>query len=205
MTLRRAHLFTAFVLLVFLAAHIANHLAAVTGPASHIAVMEALRGVYRHWLVEPVLLLAFAVQVVLGLRLLVRARNSVSGLVGWVQLLSGGYIAFFLLIHVGAVFTGRIRLGLDTNFWFAAAGYQAGALILWFVPYYFLAVMALFAHLACAAFWLSGGTGSRSRAWFVSLSAAGIAVSGTITAALMGAFEPFEIPPAYLETYSAFL
>jgi succinate dehydrogenase/fumarate reductase cytochrome b subunit len=201
MTLRRAHLLTACLLLLFLAAHLANHMMAIAGTGRHIAVMEALRAIYRHPLVEPALLGAFALQAFLGLRLLWRSRGAPSHPVATLRKLSGAYLAFFLLVHVGAVLAGRYWLGLDTNFWFAAAGYQAGAMIFWFVPYYFLAVLALFMHLGCAAYWISGGAGARSRSLLAGIAGAGFVISGLISAALLGAFEVFEVPARYLATY----
>ena len=59
MTLRSAHLLTACLLLLFLAAHLANHMMAIAGTGRHIAVMDALRAIYRHALVEPALPGAF--------------------------------------------------------------------------------------------------------------------------------------------------
>ncbi|MFZ1813659.1 MAG: hypothetical protein WBO55_03720 [Rhizobiaceae bacterium] len=205
MSLRRVHLATACLLLIFILAHIANHLGALGGVANHLAVMDILRLAYRNIVVETILLAAFAFQVVIGLRLLLRAKSNVSGLVGWAQLLSGGYLAFFVTVHVGAVLSGRMILGLDTNFWFAVAGYSAGILKLWFTPYYFLSVLALFVHLGCAAYWLTGARKPVSQYWFMALAIAGAVISTLISTALMGGFEDFEVPARYLEPYSAFL
>lgn len=63
------------------------------------------------------------------------------------------YLPFFLVVHVAAVVVGRSALGLDTNFYFAAAGFHVWPFGLFFGPYYFLAVITLFTHLGCAAYW----------------------------------------------------
>lgn len=201
--LRRIHLAIACGLVLFVAAHLLNHLAAIGGVQNHIDVMESLRIIYRHPLVEGVLLIAVATQVYLGLRLFLKAR---AGAVTWLarmQIWSGAYLAFFLLIHVSAVLSARYFNGLDTNFYFAAAGIHAGITKLFFIPYYFLAVLAIFTHLGCAAYWLSGGPDGRiGNVLLRGFIVTGILVSLAITAALMGVFEPIIIPPVYLQTYS---
>lgn len=60
---------------------------------------------------------------------------------------------FFLVVHVADVVVDRSALGLDTNFYFAAAGFHVWPFGLFFGPYYFLAVITLFTHLGCAAYW----------------------------------------------------
>ncbi len=41
-----------------------------------------------------------------------------------------------------------------TNFYYAAAGMHVAPFQYYFVPYYFLAVAAIFGHIACAMHWL---------------------------------------------------
>ena len=123
---------------------------------------------------------------------------------GRLQLLSGGYLAFFILVHVGAVLTGR-SMGLDTNFYFAAAGYQQALTALFFVPYYFFAVVALFVHFGCAAYWLTSDADPvLSRRLLGGLVASGVMLSLLISACLMGIAIGFEVPEAYLRTYASF-
>ena len=131
--------------------HVANHLAGLAGAAAHIAFMQAARAVYRQPAAEALLLACVAFQSLSGLWLAVVRRKERRSFVAWAQAASGAYLAFFLLIHVGAVMAGRFALGLDTNFYFAAAGLHVRPYACFFVPYYGLAVLAVFAHLACAA------------------------------------------------------
>jgi hypothetical protein len=53
---------------------------------------------------------------------------------------------FFLLVHVSAVLWGRLVLQVDTDMHFAAAGLRAWPAIAFFVPYYFLSVVAVCLH-----------------------------------------------------------
>lgn len=151
MTLRTLHGFSALLLVAYAAVHIANHLVGLAGIEAHIAFMRDFRSVYRIPVVEAMLLAAVAFQVYSGLTFVVRGWKQRQGLVPWLQAGSGAYLAFFFLNHVGAVLFGRTVLDLDTNFYFAAAGFHVPPFQYFFAPYYFLAVLALFTHLVQCA------------------------------------------------------
>lgn len=202
--LRRLHGLTGLLIGAFLLAHLSNHVAALAGADAHIAIMDTLRLVYRHPLVEIALLAAVALQVGLGLTFLWRAKGKVHGWVSRLQLASGAYLAFFLVVHVSAVLGGR-AMGLDTNFYFAAAGYQQLLTALFFVPYYFLAVLALFTHIGCAAYWLTRDANPHLAVRLLQGTIAlGLILSLAISACLAGLAIDFEVPAGYLQTYSAF-
>ncbi|SDD73750.1 hypothetical protein SAMN05428966_105266 [Massilia sp. PDC64] len=190
---RRVHRTAGAVLAVFLALHVANHLAALAGVDAHIRFMDAARHVVRQPIMEAVLLLGVVLQAASGLRMLWAGRQRRRGALAWLQAGSGAYIALFLAIHVVAVLAGRMS-GLDTNFYFAAAGLHVWPFVLFFVPYYFLAVAALFVHVGCAL--------RRGGAVVAAFSAVGIVVAGLIVATLMGMVVPVEIPARYLATFA---
>ena len=202
MTLRRLHALSAVLIVAFVCLHIANHLAGLAGAATHIAFMEAARSVYRFRVVELTLLGCVAFQVVSGFTLVVRDWKQRHGFIPWLQAISGAYLSFFLVIHVGAVLFGRGMLNLDTNFYFAAAGFHVAPFQFFFAPYYFLGVVALFTHLGCAAYWHSQSP-PLARVLVVALpSAVGVVVSLLIVLSLAGAFFPVEIPAEYKATYA---
>ena len=202
MSLRRLHASSAVLIAAFACLHLANHLVATAGVASHIAFMYAARSVYRHRLVEPLLVASVTIQVVSGLALVVRGWKRRNGFVAWLQACSGAYLSLFLVVHVGAVLLGRAALGLDTNFYFAAAGLHVPPFQFFFAPYYFLAVVALFTHLGCAAY---RHTQCRSRATRGIVLAGpvvlGVIASSLIVLALAGALFPVEIPAEYRASY----
>ena len=203
MTLRKAHLLSAVLVAAFLCVHIANHLAGLAGTAAHIAFMDAARSVYRIRLLEVALLICIAFQVVSGLTLFVRGWKHRRGFIAWLQATSGAYLALFLVVHVGAVLFGRGALSLDTNFYFAAAGFHVAPFQFFFAPYYFLGVTALFIHLACAAYWRSRSLPRATRILIVVIpSAIGAAVSLLIVLSLSGALYPVEVPARYKATYA---
>ncbi len=188
MTARRLHRSLALVLGLFLALHLGNHLAGLSGQDSHGAVQDALQRVYRHPLVEPLLLAAVALQAGLGLSLLVRRRR-------WtLQTVSGIYLAGFVVIHVGAVLTGRMQ-GVDTNLAFAAAGLHAQAP--WpqvFALYYGLGVLAVAAHLSVPL-------GRRHPGAARAALGLGAGLALTLVLLLAGAITPLTIPPALIAAF----
>jgi succinate dehydrogenase/fumarate reductase cytochrome b subunit len=199
--LSKLHRIGACVIGAFLIGHLFNHLLALNGVAAHIRFMDAFRLVYRHPLVEVVLLLCVLSQILSGLVFLRRRWPGRQGGLATLQLISGAYLALFLLIHVGAVVGGRALLSLDRNFYYAAAGMHVSPYQWFFVPYYFCAVLAVFVHLACAFHWLARHHRAR-RAGTALLLAGGVTVATLITAALGGALYPIAFPPEYLATYA---
>lgn len=112
-------------------------------------------------------------------------------------------MAYFLLVHLGAVLFGRVVLKLDTNFYFAAAGIHAPPFQFYFLPYYFLAVVAVFGHVACAIHWLIRNrfsSATRNRFGYAVL-VIGTSIAALIVTALAGGFHPVEVPKAYMATY----
>ena len=204
MSLRRLHASSAILLMAFAALHITNHLVGLTGVAAHLAFMKAARHVYRYPLVEAALLACIAIQVVSGLTFVIRGWKQRRGLIPWLQAISGTYLAFFLLVHVGAVLFGRGVLGLDTNLYFAAAGLHVPPYVLFFGPYYFLAVASLFTHLSCAAYWrVQHRPALVRRLVAVVAPLFGLVAAALIVMALAGALFPVDIPDRYLATYGA--
>jgi succinate dehydrogenase/fumarate reductase cytochrome b subunit len=202
MKLRKLHRLSAGVIATYALVHIANHLVALNGVASHIAFMEVARAVYRAGAVEWVLLAAVVVQIATGLATVLRGWRERRGWVPWLQAGSGAYLAFFLLNHVGAVLYGR-TLGLDTNFYYAAAGLHVPPFQFFFAPYYFLAVLALFTHLGCALYWQVQSGSSTARRLAVAVpTTVGAVLSLMIVLAMAGVFYPVDIPENYKATFA---
>lgn len=146
--MKRIHYFSGLFLTIFIGLHLFNHCTSVLGVESHITWMERFRWVYRNLLVETFLLLSVFIQVISGLRLFFSKRKKSLSFWPKVQLWSGVYMAFFLLIHVTAVLVGRTVLDLDTNFYFGAAGLNSYPVNLFFIPYYGMAILSFFGHIA---------------------------------------------------------
>jgi hypothetical protein len=194
-SLRGIHRLSGLLIGLFALAHLGNHLCALGGIDRHINVMDALRRVYRNPVCEALLLGAVICQIISGLTLL-RKRTAPTDPLDKLQAYSGIYLAFFLAFHTGAVLIGRNVLHLDTNFYFAAAGLRSFPLFLFFIPYYFLAVVSLFSHIGCALRPRIGIEAGRRRV-FASL------LLGTATAVLLlmafgGFFYDIRLPAEYV-------
>jgi hypothetical protein len=148
MYIRKIHYISGLCLTLFVGLHLFNHAWSILGAEKHIEIMNVLRKFYRHFLIESILLLAVAVQIVSGLQLFKTKRTTDFGFFNKLHLWSGLYLAFFLIIHVSAVMGGRYLLKLDTNFYFGVAGLNHFPLNLFFIPYYGLAIFSFFGHIA---------------------------------------------------------
>ena len=203
MRVRTVHRTSAMVLVAFACLHIANHLASLWGVPAHIAFMRTARLAYRQPAVETLLLACVGFQAGSGAWLVLRGWKQRRGALAWLQAASGMFLAFFLLVHVGAVLYGRWGMGLDTNFYFAAAGLHTSPARFFFAPYYFLGVLALFTHLACAAWWRLHRTSRSTRTAVLTISiAAGSVVALLIVLSLAGKLAPVEIPAPYRATFA---
>jgi hypothetical protein len=202
-TFRSVHRTMVAVLIIFATVHMANHFAGLASVSSHLKVMEKLRTVYRWPAIEAALLACVAVQIASGLVLLRRGWKTRSGVVAWVQAASGAYLAFFLLMHVAAALYGRVALGLDTNFYFAAAGMHVAPYAYFFGPYYFLAVLSLFAHIGCALSWSISRSPRLRMLTVAGFVCIGTVASALIVATLMGLIHEYAIPQEYLNTFLA--
>lgn len=148
MTLKKIHYLSGLYTSLFIGFHLFNHIVSLQGAEKHIATMQSFRGIYRNAFAETILLVAVLVQVISGIKLFGAGRKAAFGFYDKLHYLTGLYIAFFLVIHVSAVMAGRFILKLDTNFYFGVAGLNSFPFNLFFIPYYALAILAFFGHIA---------------------------------------------------------
>jgi len=155
--------------------------------------------IYRNVVVEIILLIAVVVQIVSGIKLFWRKRKITTSSFDKLQIWTGQYLAFFLIIHVSAVLGGRFIFNLDTNFYFGVAGINTFPFFLFFAPYYTLAIISFFGHIAAIhskkmRIKVLGLTPDRQS--FVILGL-GIAIATTILYGLTAGFTGVEIPVEY--------
>lgn len=149
--LRNVHRFLGRFLAAFLVLHFLTHLSALFGPDVHVGTLGIFQYVYRNVVVEPLLLVAIVTQVGSGVRLFFQRRHSAQRNI-WsrIQLISGLYLAMFFIIHTSAALYTRHVGNLETNFWWASGTLVHPVLKFGFFPYYFLGLIAAFAHVACS-------------------------------------------------------
>jgi len=176
------HGVTAIPIIVFALAHLVNHVAGVAGGAVHLAIMHALREVYRHPYLEPMLLACVAAQVLTGVILVGRRlRQPLDGF-AILQTAAGAYLAMFFASHVTAALRARGH-GRDPDWhWLTDGAVFTDPWSARLVPYYALVVFALAVHLACAARRVALGHGARvgRGSWLVAASIALAALAATL-------------------------
>lgn len=146
--MKRLHYISGLIITLFIGLHLVNHIASVFGPDVHITFMNEFRLVYRNVIIETILLLVVFTQIITGIKLFFsKNKLGISYYQKW-QIWSGIYLAFFLIIHVGAVMIGRSFLNLDTNFYFGVAGLNTFPFNVFFIPYYGFAILSFFGHVA---------------------------------------------------------
>lgn len=148
MTIKKVHYISGLTITLFIGLHLFNHLCSIFGADKHIEIMNSLRYFYRNIFIETVLLLAVFVQIISGLKLFKFYRETATSQFEKLHIWTGLYLAIFFIIHLSAVFGGRLFLHLDTNVYFGAAGINSFPVNIFFIPYYGLAILSFFGHIA---------------------------------------------------------
>ncbi|WP_028980962.1 hypothetical protein [Sporocytophaga myxococcoides] len=197
--MKKGHYLSGIFIAVFVTIHLLNHLISLAGVPEHIKLMETFRLLYRNIFIETILLGAILFQTISGLKLFRTKIKTVETPFERIQVWSGLYLAVFFFFHISAVMTGRYLLHLDTNFYFGAAGINTFPFNLFFVPYYGLAILSFFGHIAAAH-------NKRMKSDFLSLSpkgqagailGLGLLVTILIFSGMTDYFKGIRIPVAY--------
>ena len=148
MSIKKLHYFSGLTITIFVGIHLINHAWSILGAKEHIELMNILRLFYRNIFIEIILLSAVLIQIISGIKLFIVSRKNAVSRFEKVHIWSGMYLALFFIIHLSAVLGGRFILKLDTNFYFGVAGLNTFPYNLFFVPYYGLAIISFFGHIA---------------------------------------------------------
>lgn len=160
--------------------------------------MEIFRIIYRNIFVETILLAIIFLQVFSGIKLVIQAKKTATTLYNKLHIYSGIYLAFFLLVHVSAVLSARIIFHIDTNSYFGAATLNSFPSVIVFVPYYFLAIVAFFTHVACIHY-----KKTKSKIQMKIIIALGLLYALYLIFALTNHFHGYKIPNEYLKMIKA--
>ncbi|MVZ96133.1 hypothetical protein EUU23_00260 [Sphingorhabdus sp. IMCC26285] len=157
--------------------------------------MKIIRPVYRAIVIEAGLLSLLVWQMLSGFRLLVHRWRNNDGIIAWLQIISGAYLALFLIIHVCSVLFARTYLGIDTNFNFAAAGLHTPNGALFFIPYYTGSFLALFTHIGCAISWrFYSDNHTAQLRWIMLCSGTGLIIGILVVMGLSGVLYDVKLP-----------
>ena len=200
--MERLHKVSAGFVFAFICLHFANHFAGLFGIATHIQFMDAVRLLYRQPLVEGVVLLAFAIQIVTGVPLILEIWRKKKDFIHQLQAASGLLMVLFIVIHIVWVMLGRNVFYLDTNFTYAAAGLMSPSWHYAFMAFYGVGVGSLFVHMACILYDIYKKT-NKTVGWILLLAT--VAVGGYVTWLLImiysGHLYPVTIPADYAHVF----
>lgn len=200
--MERLHKVSAGFIFAFICLHFANHLIGLEGTAAHQQFLEAARLIYRHPVVEMVLLLAFVIQMITGIALSRVIWSQKKDIIHQLQAASGTYMAVFIAIHVAWVFLGRLVLNLDTNFDYAAVTMMTPGWSWVFMPLYGLAIMALFTHIGCITYDIFKKTDKRlGAAFLVVVQGVGVYVAYLVLMMYSGRLYPVDLPDSYTDVF----
>ncbi len=200
--MERLHKVSAGVIFAFICLHFANHLIGLEGIGAHQQFLDAARLVYRHPVVELILLLAFVIQIITGIALSREIWTKKKDIIHQFQAASGTYLAVFVVLHVAWMFVGRMVLNLDTNFDYVSATLMTAPWSWIFLPLYGLAIVALFTHIGCIAYDIFKKTDKRiGWACLVVVFGGGLYVTYLILWMYSGRLYPVTVPDAYAEVF----
>lgn len=186
-----AHGISAVLITLFAAAHLFNHFAGLWGGEQHTAIQQALRLAYRNPIIETVLLVSIAFQLISGVLLLKRKLPRVVQWIDSLQAAAALYLVLFFLSHLSAVLRARFLRHKDTNWtWLTADSLLTDPWSARLAPYYFLAVIALGIHGAAGIrhIMLSHGRSMQlaDRSFYVTATGAAVLSACIMTALIRG-------------------
>lgn len=146
--MKSLHFASGIIISIFVITHLYNHILAYYGPDYHIKFMENARLVYRHRLVEIILLFSVFTQLLTGLILFYKGLNKYKTLFDKIQDYSGLYLSFFFSAHISAILVARYA-DINTNFNYGHGAMNTYPQYIIFIPYYSLSIICFFAHVAC--------------------------------------------------------
>lgn len=199
--MERLHKVSAGFVFAFLCLHFANHFVGLLGIGAHAQFMDAARLVYRHPVVEMAIMLAFFIQILTGIPLIIEIWTQKKDFVHQLQAASGLVMVIFILVHVGWIAVARMVFNLDTNFEFAASAFVAPFTYI-ASGFYGAGIFALFIHFGCILYDVFKKT-SKPVGWLLLIAAVGVGGYATWLLLMMysGHLYPVTIPDEYLHPH----
>lgn len=198
--MKNLHRITGIIVAVFVCIHLFNHAMAGFGIQAHQEWMQLFRKFYYLPIVEILLIGAFGFQAITGIQLFLKLRKKENkSRLDRLKIYSGLILGLFLVQHIGATLGQRFLLDLDTNFYFAAVVVNQSPLLYYFVPYYFIGIMAFGLHLASIHHSKISKTMSprTAKLHFVSILCFFFVLAIFILFVFMGGLYPIVIPQEY--------
>ena len=146
--MKTIHRIGALVLLIFVFAHIANHVAGFFGIEAHQAFAGAIRKIYRNPIGEPFLIALLGIQLTTGASLALASakRERPRSIASAIELIAAGLFAAFILIHLTAVAMSRYYFGVQTDFFWIADLFRPGPMRIYIIAFHYVGIVAVMTH-----------------------------------------------------------
>ncbi|MBL4751956.1 MAG: hypothetical protein JKX71_15505 [Amylibacter sp.] len=212
--MKRLHRLTAYILIVFVVIHLGNHLFLIAGRDTYNSVQKILNTVYRNPLLEPILIIAMIVQVIGGLKMAITSLRRLPKRAFWqrrfwekAQIISGFVFAYFIIEHLIALAGVRwFNPGLETDFYWPASVMNGAPFTYYFVPYYFLGILAVMTHAGIGLRFVVQRKGKRRLGNILGIGS--IILGGifgvVIVLSLAGTFYDINLPPEWIDYLKMF-
>lgn len=207
--MKRFHRLTAYILIAFVIAHLSNHLFLIAGRDTYNQVQEILNTVYRNPVLEPILIIAISVQVLGGLKMAIGALRRKPKRPFWqrqfwekAQIMSGFVLAYFIIEHLIALAGVHwFNPGLETDFYWPASVMNGAPFTYYFVPYYFLGVLAAMTHMGIGLRYVALRKGKRATGDIIAKTSIvlGAVFGSLIVLSLLGTFHKIILPVEWID------
>jgi len=211
---KKLHRLTAYILIVFVVTHLGNHLFLIAGRDIYNSVQKILNTVYRNPILEPILIIAISFQVLSGLKMAISSLRRKPKRPFWrrqfwekAQIISGFAFAYFIIEHLAALAGVRwFNPNLETAFYWPASVMNGAPFTYYFVPYYFLGVLAVMTHMGIGLRFVALRKGKRQLGNILGIGS--IILGGlfgvVIVLSLAGTFYDITLPPEWIDYLKMF-
>lgn len=159
MLAKNVHRISAIFLIVFVIAHLGNHLVAAWGPTAFGDYLSIVRSAYRRPYVEAAIIILLIVQAASGLSLAVR-RTEPRNAVSWIELISALIFLPFIIVHLAAVAVTRYFFQIDTDFYWVAEMMKDTPARPYIIAFHALGVIAVTVHIGAGLNYLAKAIGA---------------------------------------------
>lgn len=206
---KKFHRLTAYILIIFVTLHLINHLFLIAGYDTYNQVQEILNAVYRNPILEPLLIIAISFQVLSGLKMAISSLRRKPKRPFWqrqfwekAQIISGFVFAYFIIEHLIALAGVRwFNPNLETDFYWPASVMNGAPFTYYFVPYYFLGVLAVMTHMGIGLRFVALRKGRRALGDMLAKGSIvlGVIFGTLIVLSLLGVFYQIILPAKWVD------
>jgi hypothetical protein len=200
--MQQLHKLSLFIVWTFLGLHLTNQLAGFDGAFAYSEFMALARMIYRHPIVEALVLLAFGMQLITGWMECKSIWRQKSDAVRQIKAASSLYLGFFIIIHISIILYDRLVQAMDTNLGYIAASLARPTSGYVYMVFYGLSILAIFVQIGSLGYEkLETNHKGFGYVFFVIMVFGAIAMVYFLLLMLSGGLYPIDMPAELTATY----